>query len=88
MTDSASMSRRPSYMSEFLSLGTGGGGGGDSTSQRLAAMLRLGPLYEEIGDTVKAVEAYERMVDLWADADARGQITVRRFQERIAELGG
>ena len=59
-----------------------------STSQRLAAMLRLGPLYEEIGDTVKAVEAYERMVDLWADGDARGQITVRRFQERIAELGG
>lgn len=54
----------------------------------LNAKLRLGPLYEEMGDTVRAVEAYQRMIDQWAAGDARAQETVRRFRERIAELGG
>ena len=63
-------------------------GWGPNTGQRLAAMLRLGPLYEEIGDTAKAVEAYERMADQWADGGPHAQVTVRRFQERIADLGG
>ena len=41
-----------------------------------------------MGDTVRAVEAYQRMIDQWAAGDARAQETVRRFRERIAELGG
>jgi tetratricopeptide (TPR) repeat protein len=52
------------------------------------AKLRLGPLYEQMGDTVRAVEAYQRLVDQWADGDARAQETVQRFRERVAELGG
>ncbi|MDH3206701.1 MAG: hypothetical protein OEO79_08815 [Gemmatimonadota bacterium] len=54
----------------------------------LHAKLRLGPLYEEMGDTARAIEAYQRIVDQWADADARGMETVRAFRERIAALGG
>jgi hypothetical protein len=52
------------------------------------AQLRLGPLYEEMGDGARAVEAYQRMVDQWADGDARSQETVQRFRERIAALRG
>jgi tetratricopeptide (TPR) repeat protein len=52
-----------------------------------AAMLRLGPLYEEVGDTAKAIEAYRRLVDRWSDADAEGQAYVRRARERLAALG-
>ncbi|MCG6956143.1 MAG: tetratricopeptide repeat protein [Gemmatimonadetes bacterium] len=54
---------------------------------RTAAMLRLGPLYEEVGDTAKAVEAYQRLVDRWGDADADGQTYVRKARERLAALG-
>ncbi len=54
---------------------------------RLRAMLVLGPLYEEAGDTVNAVTAYQRVVDTWADADARGQQAVEHAQARIIALG-
>lgn len=59
----------------------------NNTSQKLHAMLRLGPLYEEMGDTAKAIDAYERIVDQWADGDARGQEVVQSFRERMAALG-
>lgn len=62
-------------------------GWGLNTGERLHAMMRLGPLYEEMGDTVKAIEAYQRMVDQWAEGDARAYDTVRRFQERMLALG-
>ena len=54
----------------------------------LHAMIRLGPLYDELGKSAEAIEAYQRMVDQWADGDVRGQETVQRFRERITALGG
>lgn len=50
------------------------------------AMLLLGPLYEEAGDTAGAVEAYERVVREWANADARGMERVREAEARIEAL--
>jgi eukaryotic-like serine/threonine-protein kinase len=52
------------------------------------AIFLLGPLYEEATDTVKAVEAYRRVVREWANADARGMVRVREAEARIAALTG
>ena len=41
-------------------------------------MMRLGPLYEEMGDTAKAIDAYEGVVDQWAEGDPRAQEEVLR----------
>lgn len=54
----------------------------------LPARLHLGPLYEEVGDSAAALTAYRRVVDLWSEADARGQERVREARTRIAALGG
>ncbi|HSG10108.1 MAG TPA: tetratricopeptide repeat protein [Longimicrobiales bacterium] len=53
---------------------------------RLHSTLRLGPLYEEAGDLAKAIEAYQRLVDQWSGADARGRRVVDQAQARIAAL--
>jgi len=53
---------------------------------RLRSTLRLGPLYEEIGDTAKAIEAYQRLVEQWADADARGRRLLDHARARLAAL--
>jgi eukaryotic-like serine/threonine-protein kinase len=55
---------------------------------RLQPMFVLGPLYEEAGDTARAVEAYRWVVREWANADARGMERVREAEARIAALGG
>ncbi len=55
---------------------------------KLRAMLRLGPLHEEVGDTAGALDAYRLVVERWADADARGMEKVRHARARIAALGG
>ncbi len=51
-------------------------------------MMRLGPLYEAVADTARAIGAYQRMADQWADGDERGLVVVRQSQARIAALGG
>jgi tetratricopeptide (TPR) repeat protein len=56
--------------------------------ERLFVLLRLGPLYEQLGRPDKAIEAYQRIVDQWAEGDTRGREVVARFRERIAALGG
>ena len=53
---------------------------------RLQATLRLGPLYEQAGDTAMAIEAYQRLVDQWSGADARGMKVVASARARIAAL--
>lgn len=50
------------------------------------AMLHLGPLYEEVGDTAKAVEAYRRVVDRWGSGDAEAQRYVERARGRVEAL--
>ena len=49
---------------------------------------RLGSLYEERGDSEKAVEYYNRFVDLWAEADAELQPRVAEIRDRIVNLVG
>jgi hypothetical protein len=51
------------------------------------AMLHLGPLYEEVGDTAKAVEAYRRVVDRWGDGDAEAQRYAARARARLEAIG-
>ncbi len=50
------------------------------------ALRRLGELYEARGDRSKAIEYYERFIDLWRDADATLQPQVRAARERLARL--
>lgn len=63
-------------------------GWGMNASERIHAMMRLGPLYEAVADTARAIGAYQRMADQWADGDERGLVVVRQSQARIAALGG
>ena len=53
-----------------------------------AALKRLGELYEQRGDTDKAVEYYNEFVELWKDADPELQPQVEDVRERIAKLVG
>ena len=55
---------------------------------RPAAYRRLGEIYEARGDNDKAVEYYDKFVDLWNDADAELQLQVKDVRERIAKLVG
>jgi tetratricopeptide (TPR) repeat protein len=50
------------------------------------SLQRLGDLYEAKGDNVKALDAYERFVDLWKNADPELQPTVRDVRARIERL--
>jgi len=47
---------------------------------------RLGELYEARGDRAKAIANYQRFVDLWRDADAEFQPSVRDVRTRIGRL--
>ncbi|MEE8116739.1 MAG: tetratricopeptide repeat protein, partial [Gemmatimonadales bacterium] len=49
---------------------------------------RLGELYEERGESERAVEYYDRFVELWKDADEELQPLVRDVRGRIAKLVG
>lgn len=52
-------------------------------------MLQHAPaLYEELGDTTRAVEHYRRLVELWDGADPELQPRVQHARQRIAELLG
>lgn len=59
-----------------------------NTLYRLPAILGLGSLYEEVGDTAAALDAHRRVVELWAEADDRGQERVNEARARIQALGG
>ena len=45
----------------------------------------LGEIYERQGDTAKAIEHYEKFLDLWKDADL-GIAEVEDARERLAGL--
>lgn len=55
---------------------------------RIVAMKRLGPLYEQVGDTVAAITAYEAFADVWSGADPELQPQVSAARARIGALGG
>ena len=49
---------------------------------------RLGELYEERGEREKAVEYYNKFVELWKDADPELQPQVEDVRRRLAALVG
>jgi tetratricopeptide (TPR) repeat protein len=49
---------------------------------------RLGELYEDKGNTQKALDYYGRFVALWKEADPELQPQVREVKERMARLAG
>ena len=52
------------------------------------AYKRLGELYEASGDKTKAVEYYNKFVEIWNGADAELQPQVKDVRDRIARLVG
>ena len=59
----------------------------DDVTPRLApAWRRLGELLEAKGDRQHAIEAYERFLDYWRDADPDLQPIVRSVRERVIRL--
>ena len=54
----------------------------------VTATLRLGPLYEQLGDTTRAIEAYQRMIAHWENGDAAAQARAADFRARVRALGG
>ena len=55
---------------------------------RPVVLRRLGKLYEERGDSERAVEHYANFVGLWENADPQLQPIVEDVRERIARLVG
>lgn len=49
---------------------------------------RLGELYEARGDVDRAIDYYNRFVELWRDAEPRLQPKVAMARERLARLAG
>lgn len=59
----------------------------DLVTPRIApAWRRLGELLESKGENRKAIEAYERFLDFWRDADPELQPMVRAVRERTDRL--
>jgi tetratricopeptide (TPR) repeat protein len=54
--------------------------------QLAPALKRLGELYEARGDDANAAKYYNRLVDLWHDADPALQPTVRDIRQRLARF--
>jgi serine/threonine protein kinase/Flp pilus assembly protein TadD len=57
---------------------------GDSYAK---SFYMVGKIYEEQGATAKAIEFYEKFLDLWKDADP-GMAEVEDAKEKLAELKG
>jgi tetratricopeptide (TPR) repeat protein len=53
---------------------------------RAGILQRLGELYEQKGDTDKALEHYNAFVALWKDADPELQPRMRDVRQRVARL--
>jgi len=58
-----------------------------SDPHRLWTMLRLGPLYEQAGDTLRAIAAYDALAQRWALGDEHGRAVATRFADRARMLG-
>ena len=65
------------------------GNGTDGVAWNLPrALRRLGELYEEKGDRVRALDSYGKFVALWKDADPEFQSQVKDVKARMAKLAG
>ena len=56
------------------------------TPKLAPAWRRLGELLEAKGDRKAAIDAYERFLDYWRDADPDLQPIVRSVRERVTRL--
>jgi tetratricopeptide (TPR) repeat protein len=70
----------------YEEVGRPGYTGWGSVPALLRASMRLGPLYEETGDTVRAVQAYREFSQQWADGDRYGRMVAERFSARALSL--
>ncbi|HEX9581573.1 MAG TPA: tetratricopeptide repeat protein, partial [Gemmatimonadales bacterium] len=52
------------------------------------ASRRLAELYDQLGRREKAIEYYDKFVELWKDADPELQPVVRDVRGRLARLVG
>ena len=57
----------------------------DGRVVKLIDALMLGRIHEQQGNKVKAIENYERFLDLWKDADP-GLVEVEDTKQRLANL--
>lgn len=57
-------------------------------ARNLWILQRLPGIYEELGDTARALHHYRRLAALWSDADPELQPHVRHARARIAALSG
>ena len=62
------------------------GGRADDGEAYAKSYYRLGMIYEQNGERTKAVENYQKFLDLWKDADP-GQPEVEDAEKRLARLG-
>jgi hypothetical protein len=51
-----------------------------------ASYQRLGELYEAKGDRKRALEYYEKLIDLWKNADPELQPIVKDVKQRVSRL--
>jgi len=57
-------------------------------TNRVLALEFLGPLYEQVGETEKAIRAYAQFADAWRDADPELQPRVEAAVARVSALRG
>jgi tetratricopeptide (TPR) repeat protein len=50
--------------------------------------VRAGELYEQRGERERAIDYYQRLVDLWQNADPDLQSRVEEVRKRMARLAG
>jgi tetratricopeptide (TPR) repeat protein len=75
------------YYEQFLTTPQLGRVGSDALG-RPASLRRLGELYDQAGDTERALEYYGDFADLWDEADPVLQPQVEEVRQRMAELAG
>jgi tetratricopeptide (TPR) repeat protein len=82
------------YYERFVSTPPAWGGPGSGPLPEARDLLlgpsykRLGELHEQRGDRAKAVEYYNKLVELWKEADAELQPVVEDVKRRIGRLVG
>ena len=60
----------------------------DDMAFRAQVALRLGDIYERMGERQKAIDSYARFTRLWKHCDARLQPGVQDARARLARLTG
>ena len=54
----------------------------------LYAITRLAPLYEQVGDTARALDTYRSLIARWENGDPEVRARVEGFRARVRALGG